>query len=255
MNTSSEVRSSLPGHSTGNDSTPPAEKGDLAILFGVIFQPQAAFHVLALKPRWLLPMTACLILSLASVTLIVNRMGMANMMRSALQGNPRAEEIAQKTEESSFARTMIYASPLVQLPIVVAVMAGVFLLVFMLAGVDVSFKQAFSIVIHALFAYSVIATTLILVTVYATKDFTGFDIRNPIATNVGFFLDPAETSKFLYSLTSSLDVLSFWFLYLLAVGFAGTSPKVRFQKTLPLIVVVWFFYAIGKAAFSVVLGR
>jgi hypothetical protein len=255
MNTPSEIRPPMSGPSSENSSTPPIERGGLANLFGVIFQPQAAFRAIGAKPRWLLPMAACLMLSLVSVTLMVNRMGIANMMRSALQGNPQAEEIAQKTEESSFARTMIYASPLIQVPIVVAAMAGILLLAFIPAGVEVSFKQAFSIVTHALFAYSVIATSLMLVTVYATKDFTSFDLRNPIATNLGFFLDPAEISKFLSSLASSLDVLSFWFLYLLAVGFAETSPKTRFQKTLPPVLVVWVIYVVGKGALSSFLGR
>ena len=134
-------------------------------------------------------------------------------------------------------------------------MAGIFLLVMMLVGVEVSFKQAFSIVTHSFFAYSVITSPLTMVTVYATKDFSNFDIRNVTATNVGFFLDPAETSKFLYSFASSLDVLSFWFLYLLAVGFAETGRRIRIQKTLPVVIGVWLIYVLGKAAFSGLMGH
>ena len=255
MNTPVEHQPHLPDSSTESSPTVAGEKWAPATLFGVIFQPQAAFRAVGAKPRWVFPLAACLILSLLSITLIVNRMGITNLMRSALQGNPQAEEIAQKAEESSFARTMIYVAPLIQLPIALAAVAGTYLLVFMLAGVETSFKQAFSVVTHAVFAYSLIATLLTMVTVYATKDFANFDLRNPIATNVGFFLDPSEISKFLHSLASSLDVLSFWFLYLLALGFAETSPKTRVQKTFPVVVGVWVIYVIGKAAFSSIFGR
>jgi hypothetical protein len=217
----------------------------------VIFQPQAAFRSIGAKPRWILPLAACVILTLVSVILMVNRMGIANMMRAPLQGNPQAEGIA----ESGFVKTMMYVNPLIFLPIMLLAMAGVFLLVLMLVGVEVSFKQAFSIVTHSFLAYSVITTALTLVTVYATKDYSNFDIRNATATNVGFFLDPAETSKFLYSFASSLDVLSFWLLYLLAVGFAETGPKTRLPKTLPAVIGVWLIYVLGKAAFAGLMGR
>ncbi|HVN78733.1 MAG TPA: YIP1 family protein [Terriglobia bacterium] len=246
-----EIPPALSGSSSENSSPPPIERGGLANLFGVIFQPQAAFRSIGAKPSWLLPLSACMILSLVAVTLMINRMGIANMMRTTLQGNPQAEGIA----ESGFVKTMMYVNPLIFLPIMLLAMAGVFLLALMLVGVEVSFKQAFSIVTHSFFAYSVITTALTLVTVYATKDFSNFDLRNATATNVGFFVDPAETSKFLYSLASSLDVLSLWFLYLLAVGFAETARKTRLQKTLPAVIGVWLIYVFGKAAFSGLTGR
>jgi hypothetical protein len=255
MNVPVENQPRSPEPPPGTPSAEPAEKGSLATLIGVIFQPQAAFRSIGKRPNWLLPLLACIVLVLLSTVLIINRMGMSNLMRSAMQGNPQAEEIAQKVEESSFTKTMIYLSPLIQTPIVMVVVAGVFLLVFMLAGVETNFKMAFSVTAHSFFAYSLVATLLSLVTVYAARDFANLDLRNPIATNVGFFLDPAETSKFLYSVSSSLDVLSFWFIYLLALGFAETSPKTRIQKTLPLVVVVWAIYVIGKAAFSGLFGR
>jgi len=229
----------------------PTDLGGMALLFGVISQPQAAFRALSKNPRWLVPLAACMILILGSTVITINRMGFTNLMRSAMQGNPQAEEIAQKTEESSFAKGMIYAAPLIQFPIALALVAGVFLLALMLAGVDTTFKRTFSVSAYSLFGYSLVATALTLVTVYATKDFANFDLRNPIATNVGFFLDPADTGKFFYSLMSSLDVLSFWFLYLLACGFAETSPKTRIQKTFPLVVGVWVLYTLGKAGFAV----
>ena len=251
MNAPSEIPPPLSGSSPENSTTLPIEKGGLANLFGVIFQPQVAFRAIAAKPRWLLPLATCVILSLISVTLMVNRMGMANIMRSAMQGNPQAEAIA----ESGFAKTMMYVNPIVFLPIMLVAMAGIFLLVMMLVGVEVSFKQAFSIVTHSFFAYTVISASLLMVTVYATKDYSNFDIRNATATNVGFFLDPAEVSKFLYSLASSLDVLSVWFLFLLAVGFAEAGRKIRLQKTLPPVIGVWLIYALGKAAFSGLMGH
>ena len=251
MNAPSEVQPPSPSPSPETSSTSAVEKGGLNTLFGVFFQPQGAFRSIATKPHWLLPMAACMILSLIAVTLMVNRIGMANMLRSAMQGNPQAEAIA----ESGFVKAMTYLNPILFQPIMLLAMAGVFLLVMMLVGVEVSFKQALSIVTHSFFAYSVISTALVLVTVYATKDFSNFDIRNITATNVGFFLDPAEISKFLYSFASSLDVLSFWFLYLLAVGFAETGWRIRIQKTLPTVIGVWLIYVLGKAAISGITGR
>ena len=47
-----------------------------------------------------------------------------------------------------------------------------------------------------------------------------FNIKNFAPTNVAAFLPVAETSKVVYSLASSLDVISIWTAIVLAIGVA-----------------------------------
>lgn len=254
MNMPSERQAVPLETSSGPHSPPPSEKGALKMLMGVFFQPQATFRAVGQKPIWFVPVLACVLLALVTSFYVINKIGVSNIMRSAMQGNPRADEIVRMAEQSSTTKIMMYVAAPVQVPIVLLALSGVFLLGLMLTGNEIGFKKVFTVVAYAFFAYSFVASLLTAVTVAAARDFANFDIRNPIATNAGFWLDPAETSKFLYSLASSVDVLSFWFLYLLALGFVEASLKPRQRKPLALIVGIWAVYAIGKAASSSLFG-
>jgi hypothetical protein len=37
-----------------------------------------------------------------------------------------------------------------------------------------------------------------------------YDIQNPVAFNIGAYLDPQSTPKAIYSLASSMDLFTFW---------------------------------------------
>jgi hypothetical protein len=54
-----------------------------------------------------------------------------------------------------------------------------------------------------------------------------FNIKNFAPTNLGAFLDPVETNKALYSLATSLDVLTIWTLVLMGIGIATVAGVKR----------------------------
>jgi hypothetical protein len=58
------------------------------------------------------------------------------------------------------------------------------------------------------------------VVIFAGAAPESFNLKNFAPTNVAAFLNPLETNKALYSLASSLDVVTIWTLLLLAIGTA-----------------------------------
>lgn len=74
----------------------------------------------------------------------------------------------------------------------------------------------------------------------------GFDINNPVGTNLAYYLDPETTGKFVRGMASSLDLISIWSIVLVGIGFACTS-KVK-RSTAIIVVVVW--YLVYKLATS-----
>ena len=64
-------------------------------------------------------------------------------------------------------------------------------------------------------------------------------------------MDPEDPHKFLYSLASSLDVPSLWYLFLLATGLAGVCSNLKFRKSVVLVVSGWLLYVMGKAIIAV----
>ena len=47
----------------------------------------------------------------------------------------------------------------------------------------------------------------------------GFTFQNPVASNLGGLVDP-NSSHFLYSILSSLDIFNIWILFLTGIGYS-----------------------------------
>ena len=54
----------------------------------------------------------------------------------------------------------------------------------------------------------------------------GFTFQNPIATNLGYFIDPTS-SKFLNAIGTNVDVFYIWALVLTAMGLSDISNLKR----------------------------
>ena len=57
---------------------------------------------------------------------------------------------------------------------------------------------------------SIIKTLLGIIVIYAGVAPESFNIKNFAPTNIGAFLNPLETNKALYTLATSLDVVTIW---------------------------------------------
>jgi hypothetical protein len=76
-------------------------------------------------------------------------------------------------------------------------------------------------------------------------DKEAFNVRNPVATNPAYFMDPTA-NKFLYGMASALDIFAIWTIVLVGIGFACNS-KVK-RGTAIGIVAGW--YLVYKLIFS-----
>jgi hypothetical protein len=58
------------------------------------------------------------------------------------------------------------------------------------------------------------------IVIYAGMAPESFNIKNFAPTNLGAFLDPVETNKALYTLATSLDIVTIWAMVLMGMGIA-----------------------------------
>jgi len=116
------------------------------------------------------------------------------------------------------------------------------------AGGETSFKQAYAIVMYAGLP-GIIGAILGIISMYAGINPEGFDVNNPVGTNLAYYLDPDTTGKFVRGMASSLDVLIIWTIVLIGIGFASTS-KVK-RSTAIIIVAVWYLvYKLATSALA-----
>lgn len=69
---------------------------------------------------------------------------------------------------------------------------------------------------------------------------------NPVASNVGFFLDSTETSVFWYEFARSLDLFAIWAMVITAVGLGGLTRR-QSLVLLPPLAAAWLAAIAFKA--------
>jgi hypothetical protein len=80
--------------------------------------------------------------------------------------------------------------------------------------------------------------TLGIITLFAGLDADSFNLKNPVGTNVGYYL-PLDAPQWLVALASSFDVLTIWVLILLTIGCAIVAKTKR--STAAVAVWGWWF--------------
>ena len=76
-------------------------------------------------------------------------------------------------------------------------------------GGETTFGQAYAIIMYG-WLPGLIGALLGVISLFAGVNPEGFDINNPVGTNVGYYLDAETTGKFVRAMASSLDVFTIW---------------------------------------------
>jgi Yip1-like protein len=237
----------------------PEKKGELARLTGVVWEPGATFPDIAAHPRWWPPVLIIIVLSLTFTYSFTQRVGWDRFMRQQFETNPRTQNMdaAQRDQAiaagAKFAPIMGYVGAAVGFPLMALAAAGVFLFVFrILLGAELSFRQVFAVYCYAMIP--LIFSSVMGLAVMFLKDPEQFDLNSPTLTNIGAFLDPLNTPKWLHSLASSIDVFTLWILALLATGLAAAARKISWSTSMAAVVGTWVVYVLLKAGWAAMFG-
>lgn len=219
-------------------------------LLQIFYSPGEVFDRVRERGTWLPPMIALVLIGILSGALLSNMVSMGAVMRKQMEANPQTVEklgpdgIEKFTSNPRF-NALWYAGAVAG-PITVLVIAGIFLGGLSITGGRASFKQVAGATAYAWFSYTVLLTAMTILIVYLSADRAELNFKNLVATNAGAFLDPQTTSKALYSIASSFDILSFALLGLLAYGLSKIS-KSPIGTCLGIVLTIWGIYVLGKA--------
>lgn len=217
-------------------------KGALWKLQGIFFQPRKTFEEINKKPHWLIALIAILIVGALGMLLLSTRIGLDNIAEQLIQQNPRTSEMPedQRAMAVSFTKGTFVVGALVGAPIIGLLISLALMLAFWVAGSTAGFAKVYSVVVHSWFAYTVVATVLSAAVVLLAKEPTELDVMNMVATHLGALVDRVE-SPVLFAFLSSLDLLSFYMIFLLSVGMSVVARK-SVGAAATLIVVLWLIY-------------
>jgi hypothetical protein len=237
-----------------------APMSEVGRITGVYLDPKKAFADIAARPRWYVPIILMVAAALAFVYLYTSHVGWERFMRQTLENNSRMQQLdAEKREavieqQTKLAPIFGYVGSLVFIPVAALAIAGAVLLMCkMMGAASLTFKQMFGISSYAMLP-TLLASILAIVVLFL-KDPEQFNLQNPLAFNLGAFLEPPpNTGKALYSLATSIDLFSFWTILLLATGITVAARKFTFSKALVAVVVPWVIYVLVKSGWTGMFG-
>jgi len=228
---------------------------EVSRLTGVFFEPTKAFEDVARRPNFLVPLALVILASLIYTVLYSQHVGWERMVRHQFETSPRAAQMPPEQREQAiqtgarFAPVFGYAVSLIGVPLGYLVAAAVLLGIVKMMSAPVRLKQVYAVMCYSGMAAFVFIILAIVVMFLKNPD--DFDVRNPLAFNAGALMDPATSSKFLYSLASQLDLFAFWKIVLIAIGLRAAAGKsLSFTGALVAVLIPWAIWVLGSASLA-----
>jgi hypothetical protein len=217
-----------------------------ARIIDTFIAPSKTFTDLRRSASWWAPWILISIFSLVFIYAMGKQVGFEQISKNQVAHSSRADQFDklpadQQAKQIQLSSKIVgffaYGSPVLILFYVLIETLALWLTFKLVAGAETSFGQAYAISIYAGLP-GIIGAVLGTISLFAGVNPEGFDINNPVGTNLAYYLDPETTGKFLRGMASSLDVLSIWTIVLIGIGYACTS-KVKRTNAI-LIVAAWY---------------
>jgi hypothetical protein len=229
--------------------------GEAGRITGVLFDPKKAFADIAAKPSWILPVVLSIVVGLVFVYLFTTRIGWDRYFHQIAETSSRMQQMDPPQRENAiqmqekFGPIFGYVFGVIGPPLMAVIVGGVILLMGKIGGAALTFKQTFAMSAWASLP-RVIAGILAIVVMFI-KNPEDFNLQNPLAFNLGAFMEPPPNSgKFVYSLATSIDLFTIWSILLLAVGISVAARKMPFSKAVILVVAPWIIWILVAAGFA-----
>ncbi len=232
-----------------------------ARIINTLIAPSKTFTDLNRSASWWMPWILISVFSLLFIYTMGRQIGFEQISRNQIAHSKRADQFdklpadqqaSQIKLSSNIIRYAAFGSPLLVLFYFLVGTVVLWATFNFGAGASAGFGKSYAVFMYGSLP-GIVGAILGIVSMFAGVNPEGFDINNPVGTNLAYYLDPEATGKFIHSMASAFDVISVWSIVLMGIGFSCTS-KVK-RSTAITIVAVWFliYKLIGAsiaAAFS-----
>ena len=235
-------------------ATPRLSEGERVI--NTFFAPSKTFADIRVNKSWLVPLVLFSIMAIAFTFTVSKKIGYDQVVQNEIAKSSKADQIERMpaadrdrilNTQAKVSEYFGYGAPILVV-LFAAITAGILLAIFNFGlGTQVDFKTAMAIVMYG-WLPTVVSTLLAIVSMFAGVSPEGFNIRNPVATNPAYFMNPLE-NKFLYGVLTGVDIIAIWCAFLMAVGFSQNS-KVKLGTAFTTILVAYFLFKIAGAGFA-----
>ena len=222
--------------------------------------PSKTFNDILRSGSWWLPWLLGVLVTLGFSAAIQQQIGWdktyANILQHSSESQqerlaqlPADQQARQKAIAASFTKYVVWASPVLGL-LFAAIAASVLLITlnFGLGG-HATFGQIFAVWMYATLPW-LIQGILGIIVLFAGLDADAFNLKNPVGTNLGYYL-PADGPQWLIAFGTSVDVLSIWVLVLLTIGCAVVA-RTKLAATATAVVGWWVLITLAKVGIAAI---
>ena len=228
----------------------------LSRVLGIFIEPGATFEDIARKPNWIAPLVLLILVSFSVIETMLVRIGASQIALQGIQRSGRAAQMDPAQLNQIAARSAAVLSIVMPVgavlgtPLFMLIVAGIGLLILnVFFGQHAKFKQVFCVTCYADMPSILGGVMAIAVALFG--DANAFNAQSPAPTNPGFFMNPLTSSHALFALASSLDVLVFWFMALLAIGLSRVvQKKVKTGTIFMILFGIWALLVAVKVGFA-----
>lgn len=231
-------------------------------IINTFIAPSRTFEDIRRNASWWVPWLLASIVGLALGSVLSKKVNWEQVVRQQRETGIGASTFASLSKEqqdqqvaigAKFARALVYAAPITTL--VGGLLAAAILLAIFNFGfeAEVSFTRSLAIAFYS-WLPRIIFDVFAIVTLLLRSDMEGANPNNLVATNPAYFMDYQSTSKFLYGMAASLDVITIWIIVLLGIGFAKNSAKSKLSTSTAIttIAVLYIVVRLGASALGFV---
>jgi hypothetical protein len=234
-------------------AVPPQETAPLSEVQRVIntfVAPSKTFTDLRRSASWWLPFLISVIVSTIFVYVGDQKVGFRKIMENQLRTQPkqadqlermppdqREKQMQARTTGTKWVSYFFFLFILILHAIIAALLFATLKFAF---SADIKYKTVFALVVFASLP-GLLKIGLASAALAAGASADSFTFQNPIATNPGYFVDPA-TNPILASFLTPFDVFTIWTLVLTAIGLTCIT-KIK-SGTAYAVVFGWFAVAV-----------
>jgi hypothetical protein len=236
-------------------ATPAPDRSFVQNLIDVYIAPRDAFTALVRKPGFWLALALYVVLLVVFTAVWLQKVDPGEffknqMIESGQWDKMPAENRAQALEaQAKFLPIFAWLGAFLFWPLILLAIAGIFTFIYrFFYAAEVAFKQSMTIVTYSTLAYGLVTTPLLLLILHLKGDWN-LNPQEVLQANATLLLDRESVSKPLWALVGSLDLLTFWALWLLATGFAVASKRST-GSALWGVVVPWALIVCAKVAIA-----
>lgn len=212
---------------------------------------------------WWLPFVLMALVGYIFFAAVSMKIGMQQAVDNQIHMNPKAEErLAQATPEQremsskitlAITEGIFIANPLFTLGGLALMSLGLWgTMNFLFAG-KATYKGIFATWMYAALP-TIIKTLMGVIVIFSGIAPESFNMKNFAPTNpAALFLNPADTSPALYSLLSSLDIITIWILILLSIG-AATVAGVKRSSGYLAVFGWWIIFVLVGVGWAAAFG-